>query len=229
MEDPKKIIILFTAMLFISGCKVKEKYRNTDLFYKNEEGRLYLKIRMPNKAFLQHLPNTFFKDDSLYMGTVKDKNGNESKLKDIVHISQFDLLDNFLEDKAMFSKYYRSNPGECYFKDDRYFYILQFSDSSLNFFIAGNVNDYEILGEYVKVKDKIYYSGIELKGVDIKNFKTIPYIINNCEWQFDAGSDGVHIFWGINPVDYQLFKKMLFLNNTDSLRLLYFSNEINNK
>lgn len=242
MENSKKIncLLIILIVLLFQSCNTRSPIKNPAFLEYDSLGNLRVKIY-----------DSWCKKDTVYFSEAYDiqKHKNRS-LSKVIDSKTFDLLYNNSDDGKKVHNYfylqYATNPYfyYYYFKDKKYIYIYvcKYDEHTCcnKFYIAGKVSDYDVLGgAYLKVGNKIYCEGNEVKGADIKTFRTF-----NVGWQqypgvfaeqdITLGMNKNYIYDGSNPINnYNEFKKDFnngfdthyITKNPDSLQKIYFPNK----
>lgn len=218
MENTKKIIFHFLALLILFSCKGQEKETiNNNFIKKNDVGDILFKA--PYFLSIKESKFLYVKNDSIFFKTVKNNKNQNVELKKIIDLKTFIPIPNSDAEKQKINNpYYLSNPFYNYFKDSNYIYIFNGENSSNpSFFHIENKNGYEFLGgAYLKVNNKIYWRGIEVKSADSKSFKVINVQRNKSEWQASIGVDDYNIYNGNEKMTYKSFKENYFWNKSQS-------------
>jgi hypothetical protein len=241
MENTKKVNYLFRTvvvlLILIQSCNNRSQIKNPTFLGYDSSGKLRVKIY-----------DLWCKDrDTVYFYEAYDikehKNRNLSK---VIDSKTFDLLYNFPEDrKKVSNNEYLSDildifggytPNTFYYFKDRkyiYIYVCGFTEYPCynRFYIAGRISDYDVLGgAYLRVGNKIYCEGKEVKDADINTFKTFIANRFGSDHDMTLGMDKNSIYVNDKAINsYKEFKDYFenyyVTSNTDSLRKIYFPNE----
>lgn len=223
MENTKKIGFLFLIFLILS-CTHNIKNMK---YLRQEKGELFFKHRTFAPFCSQK--GCIKKGDSVFFENVLYDN-KLIKNKKIIDEASFDLLSNYAIDrKKIKNEYYLKSGNDYYFKDKNYLYVYRDDFTIPNntpiFFIAGNTNNYEVLGGgFLRVENKTYNKGNEIKDVDLKTFKTARMILKNSGWFITIGIDKNGFYLGDSIIDkseFPKYKNEILGINTDSLQAAY--------
>ena len=209
MENTKKIIFFFLwAVITLSGCDNKtdlKNIRNTGLVSKDLNGKIYVN-------FNKHHNHPELGQNAIRYYDVAT--GSRTPITDIINIEKLDFLYKYEEDRLKIkSSYYESKPINNYLKDDKYIYVYKNMDGYPEFFIAGSVDDYEVMGgAYLRVGNKIYWSGLQVNNVDANSFKTINISRKHSEWDATIGKDDISYYLGNRSVTKEEIKRNHYLH-----------------
>lgn len=193
MENTKKIIlaILIIFSLFLS-CKNNSKteqqeisIKDPTLIVKDSTGKYVIKI---SNFTGNHLVNKVYDHKKKYDVSKK------------VDFKTFQKIESTLEYQNNVTDYYKNSTTDIYYIDANYIYVyidkeFRITEKSPLFFIAGSRNGFKALGgNYLRIDDKVYCSGKEIKNIDINNFTTINLQSRYSEWTFAIGTDGKHLY-----------------------------------
>ncbi len=225
MENTKKVILFILIVLTLPSCvgQKKDAIKNKSFIVHDTLGAFLFKMPNYNKLSNSQEEEYYIKNDSVFYSYIYDINDDKSKkISDVIDPSSFDVLYNDEKDKIN-NEYYRSNPILTYFKDKKNIYVYQYLYSKPKFYKVANSDEYTILGgAYVQIKDKIYWYGEELKGVDLDTFETVNVSKSNSEWESTIGMDKNHLYSGQLIMNFKQFDTKFFWDNKEELKKRYF-------
>ena len=224
MENTKKIVCGFFFISFIISCG--SSIRNK-IYIKKKDKHVFFKHFTFNEQGNQD--GSFKQSDSIFFSKVIFENQNILN-ENIIDTESFDALYNDINDREKVKNDYYLRGDDYYFKDNKYVYIYVDDVTQFikpKFFIAGKINDYNILGgSYLKVGNKIYCKGVEIENVDIKTFKIAKMRLKYSEWFQTIGFDKNAFYIENRKEDkskLNLYKNYISEIDVDSLQKAYFS------
>lgn len=195
MENTKKIttFLLVVIYLFVSckkEVKIEEqkiKIKDPSLVIKDSTGNYLIKI---SNFSGRHLVNKVYDYTNNMSYNVSKK----------VDFRTFQKIESTLEYKNNVTDYYKNSSTDIYYIDTNYIYVYidkEFRAIEKNplFFIAGSSNNFKALGgNYLRIDDKVYCSGREIKNIDVNSFTTINLLRRKSPYVFSIGTDGKYLY-----------------------------------
>lgn len=233
MENKSKIVLILSLVLLVISCKDKEKQTITDQLkidgvIKDNLGRLYVENNQLIFECQCLYSNAKEKDDFYVVNDnvikfkkIIDMKSDTIPLEKVIDQNTFHLLGLEDEEKEKIRNLFFLNGRlNCYYADKNFTYA--FADKpNPEFKIIGDADKAIFIGgNYMKISEKIYSNGIEVKNVDYNSFKTFEVSTERIERKLTIGSDKKHLFLDEKIMTKKDFDRLIAPN--DSLKEKYF-------